>query len=105
MELTTILVELNLDSEEDFDKIFKSDEDVASWFTVTQEILSYRKIYDRPELVKNFGKLFSINFAKVQNRVALKFDEFQKLLLHKFAIKAQTEFVAFNRQLLNAKNP
>lgn len=97
------LWELNLDSEEDFDKIFKSDEDVASWFTVTQEILSYRKIYDRPELVKNFGKLFSINFAKVQNRVALKFDEFQKLLLHKFAIKAQTEFVAFNRQLLNAK--
>ncbi|RCK58006.1 Dynein heavy chain, cytoplasmic [Candida viswanathii] len=98
------LWELNLDDADDFAKIFEPEQDVTSWFTTVDEILSYRKVYDQPEPVKKFGRLFQIDFVKVQNRVALKFDGFQKELLNKFAEKAQSEFAAFNRSLANAKS-
>ena len=44
-----------------------------------------------------------INITKIQHRVAIKFETFQKLLLSKFAKKIDQEANSFNRLLINAK--
>ena len=44
-----------------------------------------------------------INITKIQHRVAIKFETFQKLLLSKFSKKIDQEANSFNRLLINAK--
>ena len=86
-QLLQNLWELNLDDPDDFAKLFKADQNVESWFQVVQEIFKYRNIYDLPDPEKAFGNLFVINITKIQHRVAIKFETFQKLLLSKFSKK------------------
>lgn len=102
-QLLQNLWELNLDDPDDFAKLFKADQNVESWFQVVQEIFKYRNVYDLPDPEKAFGNLFVINITKIQHRVAIKFETFQKLLLSKFSKKIDQEANSFNRLLINAK--
>ncbi|RLV89834.1 Dynein heavy chain cytoplasmic [Spathaspora sp. JA1] len=92
------LWELNLENSQDLGSLFNLESPVSEWFPIIQDLISKgRQLFDQP--VKQFGNLFVINFTKVQNRVTLKFDKFQKELLNQFAKKFLDESTNFNRVL------
>ncbi|EMG45477.1 ro-1 Dynein heavy chain [Candida maltosa Xu316] len=97
------LWELNLQDPDDFNKIFNKEENVSTWFDTVRETFTYRQVYDQPEPIKKFGSLFSIDFSKIQNRVSMKFDVFEKQVLLEFANKVHSDSSSFNRSLINAK--
>ncbi|EGW31386.1 cytoplasmic dynein heavy chain [Spathaspora passalidarum NRRL Y-27907] len=94
-----ILWELNLEDAQDLGKVFNLESTIGEWFPKVKEILKNRELFDQPHPDKSFGNLFIINFSKVQNRVALMFDKFQKELLNQFAKKFSVESNIFNRAL------
>ncbi|KAG7660522.1 DYN1 [[Candida] subhashii] len=97
------LWELNLEDPEESLKLLNESDSVLTWFKVVQDVLENRRIFDQAEPEKKFAQLFIVDFGKVQNRVTLKFDAFQKQLLNKFSKKLESESTLFNHQLVSGR--
>lgn len=101
------LWDLDLNTDDEFNKLFGNVVEpitIDDWLQVFNKIINLRSLFDRPENFFTINNYLQIDFAKVQSRTVMKFDNFQNTLLNKFALSFQIDLINFNNDLLNARN-
>ncbi|KAK6461715.1 hypothetical protein DFJ63DRAFT_288581 [Scheffersomyces coipomensis] len=98
------LWELNLNSDDDLQKILPSNVSFESLIESINSVVKLRELFDNSESIIVFSNLISINFHNVQSRVILKFDTFQVELIKKFSSRYQQEIIKVHNSLINCKS-
>ncbi|KPM05539.1 dynein heavy chain, cytoplasmic-like protein [Sarcoptes scabiei] len=80
----------------------KLGEDVPKWMNTLIEIKKSRTTFDTADTRKEIGPI-SIDYAKVQSKVTLKYDSWHKEVLSKFGILLGQEMTSLHSSILNSR--
>eukprot|EP00040_Diaphanoeca_grandis_P036231 m.230237 g.230237 ORF g.230237 m.230237 type:complete len:4579 (-) comp33576_c0_seq1:2736-16472(-) len=78
-------------------------DDLDQWQQLIVEIKKARRTFDTSESTKDFGPI-CINFAQVQNRVMLRYDQLHKDMLNKFGTKLSSSMEEFYNAINRARS-
>ncbi|XP_054277851.1 dynein heavy chain, cytoplasmic-like isoform X3 [Macrosteles quadrilineatus] len=76
---------------------------VTRWMKCLNDVKNSRKTFDTSETKKEIGPIV-IDYAKVQSKVTLKYDAWQKETLAKFGVLLGNEMAQFHSQVSKSRN-
>ncbi|KAF5301350.1 hypothetical protein FQA39_LY10748 [Lamprigera yunnana] len=78
-------------------------EDISKWMICLNDIKKTRATFDTSDTRRQFGPI-TIDFAKVQSKVSLKYDSWHKEVLSKFGTLLGNEMATFHSQVSKSRS-